>query len=75
MGNFGRRYIRGRIVELSDFHAFFLVNTPAVFRSLIYDSPMDCETEKERIGPAMVSEPSLAKDWLKKEEVEAWRDL
>jgi hypothetical protein len=33
------------------------------------------EEKEERIGPAMVSETSLAKDWLKKEEDEAWRDL
>lgn len=33
------------------------------------------EEKEERIGHAIVSEPSLAKDWLKKEEDEAWRDL
>lgn len=30
---------------------------------------------RERLEPAVMSESSLAKDWLKPEEDEAWRDL
>lgn len=30
---------------------------------------------RERLEPAVLSESSLAKDWLKPEEDEAWRDL
>ena len=29
----------------------------------------------ERISPALMSEKSLAKEWLKVEEEEAWKDL
>lgn len=30
---------------------------------------------EEELGITLVSEPSLAKDWLKREEDEAWSDL
>lgn len=30
---------------------------------------------EEELGAALVSEPSLAKDWVKPEEEDAWSDL
>ena len=31
--------------------------------------------KKEKLFPALMSEKALAKDWLSKEEEEAWKDL
>ena len=30
---------------------------------------------EEKLGPALLSEASLAKDWLSKEDEQAWKDL
>ena len=36
---------------------------------------LETKTAEEKMGPAIASESSLKKDWMKVEEDEAWQDL
>lgn len=52
-------------------------NVPNTYLIEILDFIRFLETKalEEKMEPAIVSESSLKKDWLKSEEDEAWKDL
>ena len=48
---------------------------PLLFEVLDFVNFLKAKASREKLEIAMMSESSLAKDWLKKEEDEAWQSL
>ena len=51
--------------------------SPDVLRKLAaaLNALLDDKADQENLETALLSEPSLARDWARPEEEEAWRDL
>lgn len=51
------------------------VPEPYLIEILDFIRFLESKASEEKMGPALASETSLKKDWLKPEEDEAWKDL
>jgi len=51
------------------------VPEPYLMEILDFITFLETKTLEQKMGPALASETSLKKDWLKPEEDEAWKDL